>query len=375
MKKAIFIFASIAMLMLVAYETIRTDAVSGAENDTTPSVKTTSVSSAPYQETAEFSGFVQGINQVDVNSIATGYIVQLMKEEGDIVRQGEVLAVLDGRELTTAQKNSLLELESFDKTLKTTGAYYDQKVDEAKVVRDVATGVDDRASAEEALKSAKRLRDTEMSSLKTERARLRGFVLATEVNASRTVIRAPFSGTIMEKNASIGTLVYPGVSVYALSSLDALEVVVSLPRASATRITKHSKVTLSNGLTTIEGQVFSLALGGDGSSQQSKARVRFPVVNSSQSFSFGEHVRVSFEIGLPRMALFIPEQAILARYDTTSVYVVEENLTKKIPVSLGVASGNKREIVSELPEGAHIVVEGAYGITENQSVRETYVSE
>jgi protease II len=75
------------------------------------------------------------------------------------------------------------------------------------------------------------------------------------------------------------------------------------------------------------------------------------------------------------MALFIPEQAILARYDTTSVYVVEENLTKKIPVSLGVASGNKREIVSELPEGAHIVVEGAYGITENQSVRETYVSE
>jgi len=374
MRKAIFFLASVVVIVFVAYQTLHTDTVSGAQNQEKQPVKTIPTVLTSFQETTTISGFIRGVNQVEITSKTTGSIIKLTKEEGDVVRQGEILAVLDGRELDATQKSALLALESFTKVLKTTEKYYDQKIDEAEVLRDHADG-SAVASAEEALKSVKRLRDTEIASLKAQQSNINGSVLIAEANASYTTIRAPFSGTITRKSASLGTLVYPGVSVYSLSSLDTLEVVVSLPSDSVSRVTKGSKVSVSNASHTAEGYIFSLVSGVDESSQQSRARVRFSAPTTVQSFYFGQHVQVSIPMGTPNMALLIPEQAILSQYDNTYVYVVENAIVKKYPVLLGKAIENKREILSGLSEGMRVVVEGMHMIVDNQPVTELYVTE
>ncbi len=373
MRKAIFFLASVAVIVLVAYQTLHTDRVSGTKNQEKQPVRTIPIIATSFQETVTFSGFIRGVNQVEITSKATGSIIKLTKEEGDVVRQGEILAVLDGRELDATQKSALVTLESFNKTLKATEKYYNQKIEEAEVSRDNAdaSSVD---ALEEAFKSVKRLRDAEIASLKAQQASMAGSLLIARANASYTTIRAPFNGVITRKNSTIGTLVYPGVSVYSLSSLDALEVLVDLPSDSVSRITKGSKVSVSNASQATEGYIFSLVPGVDESSQQSRVRVRFSVPSTAQSFYFGEHVHVSFALGIPKVALLIPEQAILSQYDNTYVYVVENAVIKKQSVLLGGTTEQKREVLSGLSEGMHLVVEGMHMVGDNQLVQAFFVA-
>jgi len=368
-KKVFFLIASIVLVTLLYTKFHSTPEIKTAQIQ---SVKTIEVSSILFQETASFSGFIRGAKQTDVAPKIGGYIVKLSKEEGDIVHQGEILATLDGNEISATEKSALTSLQSFETTIKETKKYYDQKVKEAESTLNNASGSSGIASAEEVYKSAKRLRDTELASLETQKAGLSGSVLISQSNASNTVIRAPFSGVITRKNTTLGSFVSPGMPIYSLASTDALEITVSLPRTIALQITKGSIVSVSNDTTTTKGYVFSLASTGEESSQQSIARIHFPTESKMEALQLGEYVNVSFNIGTPKTVRFVPEQSIISLYDDTFVYVVENNQAKKQAVVLGVSSGDDREILSGLSDGMHVVTEGEHTLSNNQSVKEIY---
>jgi RND family efflux transporter MFP subunit len=373
-RKAFFTVAAIALLAVAGYATFSSGPVSGAQDQQKTSVKTMTISPAPLQETAQFSGFVRGVKQTDIAPKIGGYIVRLTKEEGDTVRQGEIIAILDGSELSAARQSALLSAASIDKQLKETKNYYDQKVDEAKSALDNASGSSSKDAAEEALKSAKRLRDAELAALKTQRAGIEGSAIISGANLADTTIRAPFTGVITRKNASLGTFIAPGMPIYSLASPDAFEVKVSLPRTIAARVSKGSSVSVSDDTDFVEASVFSIVSSADESSQQSTARIHFTSSTASQAFHLGDHVTVSFRVSEPRTALLIPVTAILSAYDDTFVYTVENGLAKRAVVVIGIASGNDREIISGLSDGAHIVTEGIYALSDNQPVQEIYAA-
>jgi RND family efflux transporter MFP subunit len=373
-RKAFFTVAAIALLAVAGYATFSSGPVSGAQDQQKTSVKTMTISPAPLQETAQFSGFVRGVKQTDIAPKIGGYIVRLTKEEGDTVRQGEIIAILDGSELSAARQSALLSAASIDKQLKETKNYYDQKVDEAKSALDNASGSSSKDAAEEALKSAKRLRDAELAALKTQRAGIEGSAIISGANLADTTIRAPFTGVITRKNASLGTFIAPGMPIYSLASPDAFEVKVSLPRTIAARVSKGSSVSVSDDTDFVEASVFSIVSSADESSQQSTARIHFTSSTASQAFHLGDHVSVSFRVSEPRTALLIPVTAILSAYDDTFVYTVENGLAKRAVVVIGIASGNDREIISGLSDGAHIVTEGIYALSDNQPVQEIYAA-
>ncbi|MEI8096629.1 MAG: efflux RND transporter periplasmic adaptor subunit [Candidatus Moraniibacteriota bacterium] len=371
MKKKVFFLVAAIVFVTLLYTKFHS--ASETKTPQIQSVKTKEVSSTLFQETASFSGFIRGAKQTDIAPKIGGYIIKLTKEEGDLVRQGEILATLDGNEISATEKSALVSLQSFETTIKETKKYYDQKVKEAESTLNNASGSSDIASAEEAYKSAKRLRDTELSSLETQEAGLSGSVLISQSNASNAVIRAPFSGVITRKNTMLGAFVSPGMPIYSIASTDALEITVSLPRTTALQVTKNSIVSVSNDTTTTKGYVFSLASTGEESSQQSIARIHFPIESKMEALQLGEYVNVSFNIGEPKTAIFIPEQSIISLYDDTFVYVVENDQVKKQAVVLGTSSENNREILSGLSDGMHVVIEGEHTLSNNQSVKEIYV--
>lgn len=376
MKKNAFFVVITALSLFLAYRIFFPVPVSGTEHEEKKSVRTIGVSPTPFQETALFSGFIRGVKQADITPTISGSIIRLLKEEGDRVYQGEVLAVLDGRTLLALQKSSLMSLESTNTQLKETRKYYDQKVDEAKTALDNASGSSEHDAASEAVKSAKRLRDAELASLETQKAAREGSMLVSQANLSDTVIRAPFDGVVMRKNTSLGSFVSPSAPIYSIATQDAFEIVVSLPQNIADHITKRSTVSVSDGTTSVAGQIFSLVSGADESSQQSIARIRFaPSAAAPQAFHLGEHVEVSFLVGAPRDALFVPESALISKYDDTFVYIVENGSVKRYPVILGTVSGDNREIISGISSGVHVVIEGEHTLSDNQSVEEIYVAQ
>jgi len=378
MYKKILYFFLFSLIGISAYFSFFHSSSLSSENKNIsiiPQVKTISISPTKIQRTEEFSGFVQGVKQADIAPSIPGYVIRLMKEEGETVYQGETIALLESKELSATEKSTLEALNASDQVLQKTKKYYDQKVDEAKASFDTATNDVEKISAEEALKSAKRLRDTQIATAKAQKTNLEGTLFVSRENVSRTYIKAPFTGIITAKNTSLGSYVAPGTPLYSLASAHSLEVVLSVPSSLVSHIKKGTSVSVVDGTKKMSGVIYSFSSVSKESSQRSSVHIRLENNTSSNPFSLSEYVKVILPIGEPSLAFLVPETALISQYDDTFLFIVENAIAKKHSVTLGNIFDGKREILSGIDDKMHIITEGQYTIKNNQSVSETYVTE
>ncbi len=320
-------------------------------------VKTVILSPTPFQPTATFAGFVRGVRQTSVAAKTAGYAVQLLREEGDAVRRGDTLAIFDDSERTAARKAAIDTLAATNRTYRDTEAYYDQKVSEAKSAYDNTErhGTADEAdAANEAWRSAKRLRDTQVSAARAERTAATGTLDIAQASAENAIVRAPFDGIITRRILSLGSYVTPGMPIYDLVSVDTLEIPVSIPASVARNITKGTAVTI--GPDSAKGQVFSIATAVGEATQTAIARVRFTA--GTDRFVPGDLASIAFPTGPDRTALLVPAASIIRVYDDAFVRTVLDGTVATRPVTVGSGSGTFREVLTGLTPGEHVITEG-----------------
>lgn len=326
-----------------------------------------------------FSGFVQGANQVTVSPKTSGYVVKMLKEEGDFVKAGETLAVLDGTELSAAKKAALLNLEATEKSAKKTEKYYEQKVDEAeanlkKAEKEFALGnatEQDVEVAEESVKSAKKLRDSQAAAQKSAVAQAQGQELISSANAGDIFVSAPFSGVITQKNISLGTSVSPGTAIYTMASPTELEINLAVPARLAKNLEKNYsvRITDSAGEKNASGVVFSISQAIGRYTQQSSLRVRFASKTEAQKFFLGEYVLVDIPQKQNKQALLIPESAVSYEYDDPFIFVVEGEKAKKRFIALGENVSSGQIVLAGLEENEMVVVEGLHNLKNEMPIQ------
>ncbi|XVN43529.1 MAG: efflux RND transporter periplasmic adaptor subunit [Candidatus Rickettsia vulgarisii] len=180
------------------------------------------------------------------------------------------------------------------------------------------------------------------------------------------IIKAPFNGYIGVVRANVGNQVKVGDYLFSLVAGGNKIIFIELPETLYGKINDTSEVSiidLSNNKVT--GKIIAVS---DYLSEQGTitARVMLP---PTTNIVHGSYVETEI-IYNKHTALAILEKAILKNEDGSFVYkVTEENLTKKIYVTLGVATGNMVELTSnELKKGDIIVVEGLTKIQDNTAV-------
>ncbi len=324
------------------------------------------------------SGFVSGVRQTDVAPKVGGYIVKLLKEEGDAVRAGEAIAVLDGRELSAMNKSAQLSLDAAGTILRETKDLYKQTVDQAeaslKKAEDSYASGDitsrDLDIAKEAVKSAKRTRDAQDAVAAAGKSAAEGGVLVAGAVAANATVTAPFSGIITRRYTSLGSFVAPGTPIYAVASQDALEISVSIPGELAKNLHKGDEVAVfpEHSTESITGNIFSIAQAVGTTTQSSIARIRFGKSVTSIALILGQYATVSVPVGPSRDALIVPEGAIVHEYDDTFVFTVSDHRVKRTSVTLGDSKDGRREILSGIDSGSSIVVEGASALRDGTVV-------
>lgn len=343
-------------------------------------VKTVSDVPTAFQPTAEFSGFIRGAKQSDIAPKASGYVAFLLKEEGESVASGETVAILTNSDISATQNSALASLEAMQKSYREIKRYYGQKVDEAeaalkKTRHDYDNGDSSRADvnvAEEALSSAKRLRDSQMAAAAVEKSSVTGSALSAYAQSDGLTVRASFAGVVTAKHATIGSFVTPGTALYTVASPNDLEIAVSVPGNTAANISKGSAVHIlsDDNSRSTDGTVFSVAQAISETTQQSLVRVRFIDNDASAAFRLGEHATVRFATGASRMAILIPDRAIISAYDDNFVFTVQDGLVKKRIVTLGSGYDGQREILSGLDGSERVIVEGQYTQEDGQAITE-----
>jgi HlyD family secretion protein len=192
-------------------------------------VKATSIASAPAGSAAAgspvlmASGYLVARREAVVSAKIQGRLSELRVEEGDEVKQGDVIARLEsadyqaqlararaqvvqleaqGARAEAAIQRAEADLAEFQRQLRQA----DQLAREKVVARDALEASQSRVRvAEAALEQAR----AERRQVEADRARIHAEVQYAEAQLANTVIRAPFAGTVVKKMAEVGESVAP----------------------------------------------------------------------------------------------------------------------------------------------------------------------
>lgn len=188
-----------------------------SEASEAPTIQTTEVVRQSMRITAEATGQVEPIRQVEVKSKASGEILRLHVDIGDRVEPGTLLAEIDPRDV----RNSYDQAEA------------DLEVAQARV--DISRAQLDRS---EELLEAGVITQQEYENQRLDYANSRASLVKAETNLelaelrlSDVTIRAPISGTILTRNVEEGTVIQSassnvsgGTTLFIMANLDEMQV-------------------------------------------------------------------------------------------------------------------------------------------------------
>jgi RND family efflux transporter MFP subunit len=300
-------------------------------------------------------GTVRAAQTSQLASEMTGSIQELRVHEGDHVRRGQVLAVLEDTQprtaidsATAAESAALQEVTASssdltlaESTLKRYQTLYDKK--------SVSPQEFDEAKARYQAALARR----DMTRAGQEQAK--AALAQAHTSFSYTRILAPFDGVITEKRADRGTLATPGLPIFTIESSGHyhLEVSVNENDLQYARMGEQISVAVDAlGKADLKGRVSQIVPAADAGSRSFVVKVELPADPRLRSGLFG---RAQFSRG-KRSSLLIPQTAVVDRGQLQGVYVLDQSKIANLRyVTLGRETGTVVEVLAGLQEGERLV--------------------
>jgi HlyD family secretion protein len=313
------------------------------------------------------SGYVVAQRKAAVSSKATGRLDWLGVEEGSVVRSGDLIARLENRDMAAAKEQAGANLAAARQSL--VQAQVEQKDAARNLARSkelVAQGIISRADYDTA--EARFERDVAASAsahaaINAARAALTG----AEVALDYTLIRAPFDGVVLTKNADVGDIVSPlaaaanaKAAVVTLADMGSLQVEADVSEAnlSKVRVGQPCEILLDAlPESRFRAVLHTVVPTADRSKGSVMVKVSFldrdPRVlpEMSAKVAFLERPVQPGE-GKPRIAL--PPASIVTRDGKSVVFVVRGGKAVQTPVVLGPRIGDLVEVVSGVKAGERI---------------------
>lgn len=186
----------------------------------------------------------------------------------------------------------------------------------------------------------------------------------TNANLSRHEIRAPYDGTIVERNAVVGESVETGGTLFTLVDLSDMWISLSIPADKASLITTGCQVeTIIPNLPgeAVTGRLQWIDTSIDERTRMVKARAVVPNQNGQlKSGMFGES---NVAVGSMSRALRVPNSAVQRYERQPYVFVkLEDDLYDLRRVALGNKSDTATDIVAGIQPKERIVVAGTFTV-------------
>jgi len=332
----------------------------GASDKKPPSpaaVEIAAVVAKPIRLSDEFNGRVASINSVDVRPRATGYVDKVAYREGDNVKRGDLLFVIDPRPFRDA-------LDSAKATLEREHAA--AAFAEIQSKRAQALNASSAISQEEYQN-----RDSDLSQSTARVHAAEAAVAMAELNLSFTEVRAPVDGRTSRAQLTRGNLAQADQTVLTtVVSQDPVYVYFDCDEQSYLRFQERAhrgsrvssanpvRIALANetGFPHV-GRVDFLDNELNAATGTIRARVILP--NPDHLFTPGLYARVQLESTGTVPALLVDDKAILTDQDRKYVYVLGAGDTaQRKDVQLGPLVDGLRIVQSGLGTGDKVIVGG-----------------
>ena len=195
-----------------------------------------------------------------------------------------------------------------------------------------------------------------------------------DYDLKHAIIRAPFSGIVVERMAQPGQYINLGEAVAKLLDTNAIEVEADVPAELVAGLPAGTEVAIQfAGGASGTAQV-RVALPVESVSTRTRP-VRFGVDLSSvdpRLIAIGKSVQLQIPVSARRDALTVPKDALVqGQGGAWIVYVVVEGKAEIRPVGLGPAVGDRLEVLDGLAAGDLVVIRGNERLRPGQPVNAT----
>jgi RND family efflux transporter MFP subunit len=318
------------------------------------------------------SGYVTARRRATVSSKITGKVVEVNVDEGMAVREGQILARLDDTTARAALELAKAQAEAARGTMRES----EVRLAEARLtlqrfsqlVKDgIATQADlDRAQAEVDSLAAR------IASAREQVAVADRQVALQQTDLDNTIIRAPFSGVAISKDAQPGEMVSPvsagggftRTGICTIVDMSSLEIEVDVNESYINRVRAKQDVTAvldAYPEWQIPAQVITMVPTADRQKATVLVRIGFKALDPRILPDMG--VKVTFlreadEADAPaaQPVALVPKSAVKTDGDQQIVFVVADGVVARRAVRLGGADGDRLEVTGGLRAGERVVV-------------------
>lgn len=327
----------------------------------------------------ELTGTVRARTTTDVAARAMGYIRELRPQPGDRVSEGQVIAIIDSRDLDAGVKQAEAaeaEARSAIAEVETAGRAAKAQLDLARVTNERMRTLFQKnsISKQEMDEADMRLRVAESGveavaskrkQLDAKIAQAQEGVRLAKVNLGFAEVRAPFAGVVIARKAEPGTLASPGLPLVTLERAGAFRAEITVDESKIRDIKAGSTAALIIEALdqNITARVTEVVPAVQADSRGFVVKLDLP---ASPNLRSGLFVRARFDTGT-RSVLAVDAAAMRADGQLQSVLVADNGVARERMVRTGDKQQGKIEILSGLQEG-DLIIAAASGARDGDRV-------
>jgi membrane fusion protein, multidrug efflux system len=267
------------------------------------------------------AGSLQPELRADLRAEVPGIVLEVLKDNGDIVNKGDLLLRID----STAIRDNLLSAQEAERAAEVA---MDQS--ERQLTR-MRTMVEKGLVAVENVETAEGTRNQAKSALASTKAR----VVETKQLLEKTEVRAPFNGIVAARVVSAGNTVQVGMELLKVLDVSTMRFEGMIAADEVGKVNPGAKVYFRvNGYPDREfdGTVQRINPLANEATRQVQVLVTLPPVDVT--FVAGLYAEGRVEVQ-SRPAILVPESAVVREGDKAHVWLVKQGVLQSTPVTLG----------------------------------------
>lgn len=312
-------------------------------NDVTAAVlvKTSKPGMHSFESSLSFLGTFEPSRQNTIGSDANGKLVSIRFEEGDQVKQGQLLAKVDDEMLQLQLQNAEVGLE---------GQRNDDKRYSNLERENAVSGV-----------------QVEKTKLGVRSGELQKKQIQKQIKS--TSIIAPYSGVITKKMIDLGSFVGAGTPLFELTDISSLKLTVNVPERDVLKFKLGQAVIIRAdiyGVRDFPGKITNISVVAD---KAHNFKVQITVPNPKRELMAGMYGSVRLKNNESVTALSVPRVALVGSSKNPQVYVVRDGKAHLTSFTAGTSDGDYIEVIDGIKKEDVIVVKGQVNLQDKTNVK------
>src|ERR1022692_545460 len=372
-------------------------------------VQVTAVTQDTIRRIVAGDGMLFPRDQASVTPKIASPVQRFLVQRGDHVKQGQLLAVLESRDLTAGAAESQALLAQTEANLRSTtsaqipesivkaqtdvdsnkqteeaarkllenrekllqqGALARKLVDDAQVTYAQAHGA--LLSAQEHLRALQSVGKEEQVKTATSQVEAaRSHLQSSQAQVSYSQILSPISGVVADRPLYAGEMATPGAPLVTVMDISRIIARANVPQnqSASVKVGQPATITQVDTNQTVEGKVTVVSPATDPNSTTIQVWVQ--AENPGEQLKPGTSVHVTIMTEVIKATPVVPIAAILPGEEggTACLVITSDNIAHRRPVKLGVREGDKVQILNGVRPGEEVVIVGGVGLDDKAKVK------